>query len=252
MIGIEILYGIITFIIGFIVIKRINKFTEKSFKKKMPTGMAKNSARLTYYILMFLLAMASLQVAGFKIESLLVAGGVIGMAIGFASQKTVSNLISGLFLYVDRPFDLGDSVDINGVGGVVEDIQPLSTKLRTWNGPIMRIPNEKVFGANITNYKQIAARRFVHKIRISYDSDIDKAMTIIKKIIDDEIFILKNPSPSVIVTGLLDSAIEIQIKAWTPSSKLYSVKTKILKTFYLALKKNKIKIPYNQLRVHLK
>ncbi|MBR9689329.1 MAG: mechanosensitive ion channel family protein [Candidatus Altiarchaeota archaeon] len=250
--AITVITGIVTFIIGILIIKRLEKVFERGFRRSMPKGMAKSVSRLTYYGMVFLVSLIALDAGGFKIESLLLAGGVMGVAIGFASKTTVSNLISGLFLYVDRPFDIGDSVDFEGVGGTVQDITPLSTRITTWDGPMVRVPNETVFNSNIKNFKKVVVRRFEYKIGVSYDSNIDTAMKTIEKVLQDEPYVLKEPAVSVFMSNMLDSSIEITVKAWTPASKNYSVKTQILKKFYDALTKAKIEIPYPQMDVHLR
>ncbi len=248
----SVVFGALTFLAGLLVLKRLEKLLEKGFRKNMPAGTARSMARLSYYGMFFLLALLALDVGGFRLDSLLVAGGIVGVALGFASQKTVSNLISGIFLYIDRPFDIGDSVEINKVGGVVLDITPLSTRLRTWDGPIVRMPNERVFSADIKNFKQIAARRFEYKVGISYKSDVNKAMKIVEEVLGEEPYVLKEPKPSVYMSGLLDSAIEITVKAWTPTPKSFAVRSKMLKRIYDRLKKAGVEIPYPQLDVHLK
>ncbi|MBR9680797.1 MAG: mechanosensitive ion channel family protein [Candidatus Altiarchaeota archaeon] len=249
---INILKGILTFFIGIIIVKRLESLFERAFRKKMPKGMAKSVSRLTYYIMIFILALISLDAAGFKIESLLLAGGVLGIAVGFASQTTVSNLISGLFLYIDRPFDIGDSVEMGKVSGIVQDITPLSTRVRTWEGPIVRIPNESVFNSEIKNFKKVAVRRFSYTIGIGYGSDVDKAMKIIKDVIKEEPFILTKPGPTVYLANLADSALEISVKAWTPENKNFSVKISVLQKLYSALTKAKIEIPFPKMDVYLK
>ncbi len=245
-------YGVATFFVGLIVAKRLQKLLEREYRKKMPRGMAANISRLSYYALIFVVLLLALDVAGFKIESLLVAGGIVGVAVGFASQKTVSNLISGLFLYLDRPFDIGDAVDIAGTTGVVLDITPLSTRVRTWEGPTVRIPNEKVFGSEIKNFRRVSARRFEYRVGVAYGTKLDRALEIINGVLDEEPYVLKNPGKDVFVSNLGDSAIEITVKAWTPASKNYAVKTRILKRIYEALTKAKIEIPFPQMDVHLK
>ncbi len=244
--------GLLTLAFGFWLVKRLEKVIEKFLRRQMPEGFANSMSRLSQYALDFLVVLLALEIAGFRVESLLVAGGIVGVAIGFASQKTVSNLISGLFLYADRPFDIGDAVELGDVSGVVEDIKPFSTRIRTWEGPVVRIPNEQVFGARIKNYKKVVARRFEYKIGISYESDLDLAIETIKKVLEAEPFVLTQPAPEVFVSNFLDSAIELTVKAWTPASKNYSTKTKVLKKIYDALKENGIEIPYPQLDLHVK
>jgi len=238
--------------IGFFVSRNISKIVERALKRTMPTGTAKSLSRIIYYVFMFILILFVLSLVGVNVQILLAAGGVLGIALGFASQKTVSNLISGIFLYIDRPMDIGDSVDIAGTGGTVLDITPISTRLRSWDGPVIRMPNSKVFDSKITNYKKTVARRLEYKIGISYKNRADKAIKIIKKLLDDEAFVLDSPGPQIWVSSLADSSVELTIRAWAPASKMWSVKTSMLQKIFEALDKNKIEIPYPQMDIHMK
>ena len=135
---------------------------------------------------------------------------------------------------------------------MVEDIRPFSTRVRTWEGPVVRIPNEKVFGSKIKNFKKVVARRFEYKIGISYESDVNKAIEVIAGVLEKEPYILKSPAPEVFVSNFLASAIEITVKAWTPASKNYSTKVKVPKKILDALNENGIEIPYPQMDVHIR
>lgn len=239
-------------LVGFVVSQNISELAQKALSKQMPEGMARSISRLVYYIFVSVLIVFVLSLLGVDVGILLTAGGVLGVAIGFASQKTVANLISGIFLYVDRPMDIGDSVDIGGEGGSVLDITPLSTRLRTWDGPTVRIPNSKVFESSITNYSKTVARRMQFTIGISYSDDPDKAIAIIEDVLDSEPFILDSPSPSVYVDELGDSAVNITVKAWAPTPKYWSVRHSVLQTLYRTLLAKGIKLPNPQLEVHLK
>lgn len=250
--ALQVAEGIAAFAVGLVAVKWLQGALEKGLQKKMPKGMARSISKLSYYVLLFLVALLALDVAGFEIQSLLVAGGVAGVAVGFASQKTVSNLISGLFLYVDRPFDVGDSVEISGTGGMVLEIKPLSTRIRTWDGPIVRLPNEKVFGAEITNYKKIAARRMQFDVGIGYGSSVKTAIESMRDVLDKDPYVLQSPSPSLYLSKLGDSAKIITVKAWAPISKFYTVKHRILEALYDRLVSEGVEIPNPQLDVHLK
>ena len=239
-------------LVGFFISRNISKIVERALKRTMPTGTAKSLSRIVYYVFMFILILFVLSLVGVNVQILIAAGGVLGIALGFASQKTVSNLISGIFLYIDRPMDIGDSVDIAGTGGTVLDITPLSTRLRSWDGPVIRMPNSKVFDSKITNYKKTVARRLEYKIGISYKSKVDKAIKIIKKLLDDEAFVLDSPGPQIWLSNLADSSVELTIRAWAPASKMWPVKRSMLQKIYETLDKNKIEIPYPQMDVHLK
>ena len=125
---------------------------------------------------MTLLAVTSSQ--GLDLSGLMVAGGIFGIVIGFATQSVVSNLVSGIFLMFDRPAKAGDVIEIqaNNIVGTLLDIAIFSTRLRLFDGTIMRIPNDKIFTSNIRNYSRTAVRRADLAVGIAYNEDIDRAV----------------------------------------------------------------------------
>lgn len=129
--------------------------------------------------LIFILSLLGVNPAG-----LLAAGGIAGIVIGFASQSIVSNLISSVFLIIERPINIGDQVAIGESTGFVEDISIISTTIRKYDGLYVRVPNEKVFTTSITNYVAHVVRRVEYVVGIRYSDDADKAIRIIKNVID--------------------------------------------------------------------
>jgi small-conductance mechanosensitive channel len=137
-------------------------------------------------------------------------------------------------------------VNIDGISGYVEDITMLSTIIRTYDGLYIRMPNQKVFTTNITNYVKNTARRFEYVVGIRYSDDADRAIEIIRDIIEDHPFALKNPSPSVFVDNLGDNAVNILVKIWGPSTEWYGVKTELLWKIKKTLEENGIEIAFPQ------
>jgi len=129
---------------------RIN--LRRILREKVPGATLVAIEKIAYYGIIFIGLMVALPYIGFSLSGLLVAGGILGIVIGFASQTVVSNLISGLFLMVEKPIKIGDGVNIGDVSGVVKDIRILSTTIRTYDGIYVRIPNDRVFSSNIQNY----------------------------------------------------------------------------------------------------
>ncbi|HIE32398.1 MAG TPA: mechanosensitive ion channel family protein, partial [Methanosarcinales archaeon] len=183
---------------------------------------------------------------GLQPSGLLVAGGIAGIVIGFASQSIVSNLISGLFLMAERPIKIGDNVIIDGISGIVEDIHTVSTIIRTYDGLYVRIPNEKVFTNNIINYVANVARRFEYVVGIRYSDDADQAIWIIKDLIKEQPFALKRPSSQVFVDNLGDNSVNILVRIWAPTTDWYDLKMKLLWMIKKTLEENGIEIAFPQ------
>ncbi len=242
----KLLLGIIIFIFTIFIAKIVTIYLRRSLKEKMNREHLEIVSKTVYYSIIVLGVISILNEFGINASSLLVAGGFLGVAIGFASKSVVGNLVSGLFLLIERPIKIGDSVSIGDVAGVVEDISVLSTTIRTWDGLFVRVANEKVFTSNITNFVNHPVRRFDYKIGISYKDDAEKAIEIIKNILEGHPFVLKNPAPQLFVDNLGDSSVDIIVKIWSPTSVWYSVKTELLWKIKKELEKNKIEIPFPQ------
>jgi len=237
-------FAVILFIA--VIIARIARtITRRRLKEKVSPTTLSSIEKIVYYgiiIIGFFIALPK----GVSLSGLLVAGGIAGIVIGFASQTVVSNFISGLFLMVERPVEIGDSIAVGDISGVVKDIRVLSTTIRTWDGIYVRIPNEKVFNSSIYNYVAHGARRFEYRIGISYSDDANKAIELIKGILAQHPLVLKYPEPDVFVEELGESSVNIVVKIWAPSSHWYSVKTEMLWKIKVLLEENGIKIPFPQ------
>ncbi|MQJ21755.1 mechanosensitive ion channel family protein, partial [Escherichia coli] len=121
----------------------------------------------------------------------------------------VGNLVSGIFLAIERPVKIGDGISVSNVVGIVEDVNIFSTIIRTYDGLFVRIPNSTIFTSNITNYTAHVARRFEYVVGISYSDDAQKAIEVIKKVIEDHPLALKKPEPQVFVDNLGENSVNI-------------------------------------------
>ena len=148
-----------------------------------------------------------ISLPSFKVDvgELLLIGGTAGIIIGFASQRLVTNVGSGIFLLIERPVKIRDTIKIGETEGVIEDIRILSTTIKNFEGVYIRIPNETVFNSEITNYVANIARRFEYHIAIRYSDDAGRAIRVITDLVTAEPFVLVNPPPSIYVDELGDN-----------------------------------------------
>jgi small-conductance mechanosensitive channel len=220
----------------------LKKYLRDKFDKDRLGILLKGS----YYGIIALAVILSLPILGIDTSGFLVAGGITGIVIGFASQNIVGNLISGLFIMAERPIKIGSQVEIDQITGFVEDIGIMSTVLRNFDGLYVRIPNEKVFTNNIINRGINVARRVERTIGIRYSDDINKAIGIIYGVIEDHPFILKKPNSDIYIDEIKDGSVNIMIRVWTPSELWYTTKRELLLEVKNALEKEGIlvSIPY--------
>ena len=242
----NILYFTVVLTVGVIIAKIVAINVRRILAERLPKNESELFAKLIYYIIIIWAFVIALPQLKFDLSGLLVAGGVAGLVIGFASQSVVSNLISGLFLMFERPIKLGDNINVADVTGSVEDVRILSTVIKTYDGIYIRIPNEKVFTSNITNYVHNAARRFTYEIGIRYQDDANEAIRITKEVIETHPFALKNPAPSVFVDNLGDNSVNLTAYIWAPARNWWEVRTDLLWKIKVALEENGIEIPFPQ------
>ncbi|AKB81453.1 Small-conductance mechanosensitive channel [Methanosarcina barkeri 3] len=226
--------------------KILSLYLRRSLKDRVSKDMGETIIKILYYGILTIVFLSNLSLIGIDPSALLVAGGVTGIILGFASQNIVGNLVSGFFLMVERPIKIGDQVQINDVSGYVTDIRIISTHIRTFEGLLVRIPNQQVFTTNITNIVGHPVRRFEYTIRIRYSDDANAAIFLIKDLIDKEPFALLNPSPSVFVSDLGDSSVNIAVRIWAPVNEWFGIKTRILWDIKQTLEENGIEIPLPQ------
>lgn len=233
-------------LIAFFISKVIALNLRRSLKEKMVKDNLEAIIKLLSYIIIGIAIIATLPILGLDPSGLILAGGIIAIVIGIASQSIVGNIIGGIFLMIERPLKIGDVVNVDGITGIVEDIQIISISVRTFDGVYVRLPNEKVFTSNITNFKANIARRFQYKVGIRYRDDADKAIEIIQEIIDKQPFALKNPAPLVFVDELGDNAVVISTRIWAPSTEWWDVRTKLLWVIKKTLEEKGIEIAFPQ------
>lgn len=227
-------------------------YLRRALKDRVSKDVGEPILKLLYYSTLIVVFISILPLIGLDPSGFMLAGGVAGIVLGFASQNIVGNLVSGCFLMFERPIKIGDQVEVNGIAGYVTDIRIISTLMRTYDGLLVRIPNQQVFTTNITNIVGHPVRRFEYTVRIRYSDDAGAAIWLIKDLIDKEPFALLSPSPSVFVSDLADSWVNISVRIWAPVSEWFGLKTRLLWNIKKTLEENGIEIPYPQRVLHLK
>lgn len=193
--------------------------------------------------------LAVAQTLDIDLTALVATAGVATVAIGFAAQTSLSNLIAGLFLLVDRPFKVGDTVEIEGRLGVVLEISLLSTHVRTFDSIQVRWPNEVVLKATILNYTRFPARRIDVRVGVAYGSDLKRARSVLSEAIGGLELVLLEPATEVVTRGLLDSAVELEVRAWVAQPTFLRARTQIIECIHDSLGEAGIEIAFPQLTI---
>ena len=178
--------------------------------------------------------------------------GVLGIAIGFAAKDTLSNLIAGVLLIIDRPFEIGDRIEVwtapsgSATWGDVIDIGIRATKIKTTDNIVIIIPNNEIMKRDIINYTIISSKIRVRiNIGVAYDTDLSKAKKIILDITDAIEWIAKEPKPKVVVRLFGESSVDLQVRVWIKDArKRMDTISEITDRVKEAFDRHGIEIPY--------
>ncbi len=224
------------------------KFAGAAFNRLFRDHLSKHQLilikRIVFYTILILFLVSALRELGFKLTVLLGAAGIFTVAIGFASQTSASNIISGLFLLGERPFSVGDVVKINDMTGEVLSIDLLSVKLRTFDNLYVRIPNETVIKASVTTMSKFPIRRIDLQIGIAYKENIARVREVLFDLADKNPLCLDEPKPLLIFQGFGDSAIDLQFSVWTKRENLLELKNSMQIEIKEAYDRLGIEIPF--------
>lgn len=200
--------------------------------------------RLVFYVIFLLFGVAALREAGFSLDVVLGAAGILTVAIGFASQTSASNMISGLFLLVEKPFEIGDFIEVETIMGEVVGIDMLSVKLRTRDNLYVRIPNETLIKTPVVNRSRFPIRRIDLSVGIAYAEDAEKVETLLMELAEKNPACLEEPKAFVLVTAFGPSSVELQFSFWVPKDKVLEGKSGMLVAIKKILDREGIEIPF--------
>ncbi len=227
--------------IGLLAIYLLRTFLKKQLYRIFTDKLRINVVvRIISYILLFLLATIVLQGFGVDMTALIGAAGVVGVAIGFASQTSIANIISGLFLTMEHPFELDDTVVINNIEGKVKSLDLFAVTLNTTDNRLVRIPNEQVLKNTIINLTKQFSRRYQFTIDLAPSADAEQAIQLIKQVIDEHPLSLKDRSPLIFPTSISGDKTELFVGAWTTQKEWGSFKKSLLLDIRQAFKKHNI------------
>ncbi|HEY0924157.1 mechanosensitive ion channel family protein [Rheinheimera pacifica] len=207
--------------------------------------------RLVYWLLLALFIASALKQLGFSLSVLLGAAGVLSVALGFASQTSASNLISGLFLIGEQPFQLGDTIKVGNTTGEVLSIDLLSVKLRTFDNLYVRIPNESLIKSEMTNLTRFPIRRFDLLIGVAYKENISQVRQVMLNVADNNPLCLDEPGPIFLFLGFGDSSLNIQFSVWAKRENFRDLRNSLQEEIKLAFDQTGIEIPFPQRTVYL-
>ena len=242
-------------IVGYLLAKWLGALTSTALSKraKMDLMVRALLARIVKTIILLIAFIAALNKCGVPTASLIAVLGTAGLAIGLALKDTLTNIAAGIMLLILRPFTVGHAISIGGTVYIIDELGLFLTYAHIPDGPQTTLPNSQVWNAQITNYSitHNDLRRFNETVGISYDDDINKAMAVVQKILDEDTRVLKDPATLVAVSALADSSVNLLIQAWLPRAHWWQFKLDFTKKIKESFDEAGISIPFPQRDIHV-
>jgi small-conductance mechanosensitive channel len=188
----------------------------------------------------------ALQQTGFDLSAFLVSLGVVGFTIGFALQDISKNLVAGMLLLLQQPFDIGNDIEVAGYSGTVVDVDLRATEIRTFDGKTVLIPNADVYTSAITNFSREVNRRLDLTVGVAYGTDLERARTAALEAIAGVTGALAEPAPQVSFNNFGDSSIDFTLYFWVDTRKngILDAKDAAVLAINSAFEEKEIEIPY--------
>lgn len=201
----------------------------------------------TGYIGLVLIVVRELN---YDLTALFGAAGVVGIVIGVASQTSIGNIISGLFLVSEKSFELGDVVRIGDKIGTVYSIDLLSIKVKTFDNVLIRIPNQTVISNELTNVTKFPIRRYDFQVGVAYKEDLERVKAILEDVARNNPLCLEEPEPVIIFKAFGSSSIDILFGVWFEKSNWVEIRNTILIDIKKAFDREGIEIPFPHVSIY--
>ena len=221
----------------------ISKLT-RHLPERLPLQLSAFIRKGLYALVWAFALVQGLRAIGVDLISILGAAGVAGVAIGFAAQTTLSNIISGLFIMGERSIRLGDYIRTVGGEGTVEAVNLLSISLRQADNSLVRIPCESIIKNPVVNVTGDELRRCDFDLGVDYDSNLEQVRDVILKLVDAEPQLAAHPAPVVLFTGFGESSLDLHIGAWCKTGDYHSVRFKFANNLLNEFRRQGINIPF--------
>jgi len=251
--GTKILAAIVIYLLGAWLIKKIKKITKRIFTKKNVDPSLSSFVLSTISILLTLiLIIVTIDTLGIDTTSFVALLGGAGLAIGMALSGTLQNFAGGVMILIFKPFKVGDVIEAQGYVGTVSAIEIISTHMTTPDNKKIILPNGSLFNGIINNYSDTGTRRCDWTIGITYGDDVDKAKSLLIKIINECPQIMKEnapEAPSAYVINLSASSVDILGRGWVKTDHYFTALTYVTEKVYEEFPKAGLSFPYPHMNV---
>ncbi|MDI3325319.1 mechanosensitive ion channel family protein [Pontibacterium granulatum] len=247
----QVIGAIIIFIIGLIVARWISNITLRICERnEIDITLRLFISNCVRLLFIAMIAVICLGKFGISVAPFVAAIGAISLSAGLALQGVFSNYGAGFTIVLTRPFVVGNTITINDITGIVEEIKLAYTQLSTEDGEIITIPNKHIVGEVITN--SFGNKVVEASIGISYSADANHAIKVVRSTLEGFNEVTSEPAPQVGIEGFGDSSVDIGYRYWVPTQRYFEVQYQVNLALYNAFKEEGIEIPFPQREVMLK
>ena len=231
-----------------LIVRAIRKVMRRQEVEKTLETFVCNLVRMVLLVIVIIAAIGQL---GIETTSFIAIFGAAGLAVGLALQGSLSNFAAGVLIVLFRPYKVGDFVEAAGIAGVVEQVQILTTILKTGDNKQIIVPNGQIMDSIITNYSANDTRRVDMVVGVSYDDDLDKVRATLEELVAAEDRILDEPKHTIAVSALADSSVNFVVRPWVKTSDYWGVMFDLTEAIKKRFDKEGISFPFPQQDVHL-
>ena len=241
--------------IGLKLAKWIMKLIRRSFdKSKLDPTVSSFLSSIIYIVLYVLIFITVVSIMGIQVTSFVTLLGTAGVTVGLALQGSLANFAGGVLILILKPFVIGDYIreDTHNNEGTVISIDIFYTRLQTYDGKMIVIPNGTLSNTSLTNLTKQEKRRLEFRIPVEYDVDLQLAKSVLEQVITKESMVLADEPKNIVLDAFEDSSMTILVHIWVKTEDYWPAKCKLMEGFKAALDEAGIVIPYNQLDIHMK
>lgn len=250
--AINLVTAIVIFYVGRLVVRILTRGMRKVMEaQKVDKTLVTFVSNLASMVLLTVVIIAAVSALGIQTTSFIAILGAAGLAIGLALQGSLSNFAAGVLIVLFRPYKVGDWIEAAGISGSVEEVQILTTVLKTGDNKQVIVPNAQIMNSIITNYSANDTRRVDMVIGVSYDDDLDKVRSTLEELVAAEDRILDDPACTIAVSALADSSVNFVVKPWVKTSDYWGVMFDMTEAIKKRFDKEGISFPFPQQDVHL-
>ena len=242
--------ALIIFVLGYIIAGKIANFVLRLCQRhNLDVTLSQFLSNTTKMLLVVMISIVSLSKLGISVTPFIAAIGAISLGAGLALQGLLANYAAGFNIILIRPFVVGDTITVQGRTGIVTEVLLAYTILHDEDNVKITIPNKHIVGEVLSNSNEDSLLELT--VGIAYKEDPIQTITLLEKVINDLGIASADRAPQIGIEAFGDSSIDISLRIWTPTKNLYAAKFAAYKAIYIALKEEKIEIPFPQRDIHI-